>query len=213
MTKTPQPFSENNEAPPGRYQLLFWGMVFFFLILGVRLWHLQIIKGNELRDKSESNRTEVVDLPPVRGLVMDREGVVLVDNRASFDLCVNKREIPDPEALLRELAAITGRPLEDLLRKYKELPRGRHESLPLITGLSREELVAVESRRFRLDGVSIRVSSARLALSDVFASHIIGYLGEISARVLENEKKRCPYQRIKRAGSKPEGYLRSLDRA
>ncbi|UQZ89229.1 penicillin-binding protein 2 [Deltaproteobacteria bacterium Smac51] len=190
MTKTPQPFSENNEAPPGRYQFLFWGMVFFFLILGTRLWYLQIIKGEELRNKSESNRTEVVDLPPVRGLVLDRDGTVLVDNRASFDLCVQKSEISDSEALLEELAAITGRSYEDLHKKYTELPRTRYVSLPLINGLSREELVAIESRRFRLDGVSIRVNSARLALSDVFASHIIGYLGEIGARQLENEKKR-----------------------
>ncbi|MDR1921096.1 MAG: hypothetical protein LBS31_05045 [Candidatus Adiutrix sp.] len=190
MTNGAQPFSENNKTLSGRYYMMFWGMVFFFILLGGRLWHLQVIRGEELHGKAESNRTEMVELSPVRGLILDRDGAVLMANLPSFDLCVEKSKVSDPEALVAELAALTGRNLEELKKKYSELPRMRYVGLPLIYGLSREELVAVETRRFRLDGVSIRVSSARRAVHDVFASHALGYLGEISQKQLDSERAR-----------------------
>ncbi len=190
MNKHHQPFADKEDGPGGRYPLMFWGMIFFFMILGGRLWYLQVIRGPEFLGKSESNRTETAELVPVRGLLLDREGTVLVDNRPSFDLCVNKTEVKNADGLLMELALITGRPLAELRKKYQALPRLRLVSQPLITGLSREQLVAVESRRFRLEGLSIRVNIGRLPLSDVLASHTLGYLGEVSKRYLDNERKR-----------------------
>ncbi len=190
MDKNHQPFSDQGGSSGARYYVLFWGMIFFFMILGVRLWYLQVIKGDELRGKSESNRTETVDLSPVRGLVLDRNGLVLVDNKASFDLCVQKPAIKDPDGLLAELASFTGRPLEDLKKKYEGLSDRRREPQPLIFDLTRDELMAVETRRWRLEGISIKVSTRRQPLSDVLASHIIGYLGEINKRQLDGERRR-----------------------
>ena len=192
MDKNHQPFADPGGSG-GRYYLLFWGMIFFFMILGVRLWYLQVIKGDELRNKSESNRIETVDLPPVRGLVLDRNSLVLVDNKASFDLCLQKNQIKDSDAdtLLNELAAITDRPVEDLRRRYEAWSAEQAKKpQPLIFGLSREELMAVETRRWRLEGVSIQVSTRRQPLSDVLASHLIGYLGQINQRQLDDERKR-----------------------
>ncbi len=190
MTKTHQPFADHDDGGGGRYHLLFWGMIFFFMVLGVRLWYLQVIRGPEFLGKSESNRTETVELPAVRGLILDREGTVLVDNRPSFDLCVQKTEVKDPEFLVRELAAITGSSAPELLKKYQALPRLRNVSQVLVPGLNREQLVAVESRRFKLPGLSIRVNTRRQPQADVLASHAIGYLGEVSKRYLDNERKR-----------------------
>ncbi len=190
MDKHHQPFSGRRDGSGGRYYFLFWGMIFFFMILGVRLWYLQVIKGGELRGRSESNRTEVVELPPVRGLLMDRDGTVLVNNRASFDLCVRKGEVKDAAALVGELAAITGRPADELMRKYEELPKAVQNPPVLVSGLTREELVAVESRRWRLDGLDIRVSAVRQPLVTVLASHLIGYLGEIGQKQLDGERAR-----------------------
>ncbi|MGL4208735.1 MAG: hypothetical protein ACRCTY_05045, partial [Candidatus Adiutrix sp.] len=190
MNNEPQRFSDNNENLGSRYQL-FRGLIFIcFFILAGRLWYLQVIKGDELKGKVESNRTEVVDLLPVRGLILDRDGTVLVDNRPRFDLCVQKSKVRDAEKLIAELARLTQRSEVDLMKRYRELPRLAFTSLPLLSGLSREELVAIEANRFRLEGVDIRVSSARLALYDVFASHLIGYLGEITQKQLDNQRKR-----------------------
>ncbi|MDR1044942.1 MAG: penicillin-binding protein 2 [Candidatus Adiutrix sp.] len=189
MDKHHQPFADQGDGSGARYYLLFWGMVFFFMILGVRLWYLQVIKGDELRNKSEVNRSSLVDLPPVRGQIMDRNGLVLVDNWAGFNVCLTKKEVGDAPALLAELALLTGRSYEALLARYQADPQAP-QVCPIVSNLSREELVAVESRRWRLDGLRVEVSTRRLPLSDVLASHLLGYMGEIGKTQLDNERRR-----------------------
>jgi len=190
MAKNHQPITSNNDSPTGSYYLLFWGMVFFFVILGMRLWYLQVIKGEELLNKSESNRTEVVELNPVRGQIMDRDGNILVDNRVSFDLCVQRSEVGDEQSLLLELAQIFRQPVEEIRQEYENLPKDRTAVMPLIAGLTRAQLVEVESRRWRLKGVSISSNLTREPKSGLLASHTIGYLGEISRPQLNSERRR-----------------------
>ncbi|MDR0881564.1 MAG: penicillin-binding protein 2 [Candidatus Adiutrix sp.] len=190
MISSQTPLADQHGKSGRHYYLMFWGMIFFFIILGLRLWYLQIIKGEELRRRSESNRTEMVEMNSVRGLVQDRHGLVLLDNRASFDLCLKKSEVKDVPALLAELAHLTGRSDAELAARYEALPPSRQAVSVLIRGLTREQLVAVESRRWRLPGVSIQVSTARAPLSDVLASHVLGYMGQIGKRQLESERQR-----------------------
>ncbi|MDR2826699.1 MAG: penicillin-binding protein 2 [Candidatus Adiutrix intracellularis] len=188
MDKGDHPFIEKINRSRGRYVLLFWSMILFFLLLAGRLWYLQVLKGPELLNRSETNRIVMVDLPPVRGLIMDRNGVVLVDNRATFDLVVKKSEIKDAEPLLAEIASATGRSLGSLIKKYRALPKKTTNFSVLIHALNREELVALETRRYRLPGASIEVNYGRQPLSDVLASHLLGYLGGISSSQLKAER-------------------------
>ena len=191
MDNDHQPLSGRRAGLGRPYQLLTWAILAVFLVLAGRLWQLQVVQGPEYLSRSDLNRTRKVDILPLRGLIMDRNGVVLVDNRASFDLCVKKADIKDPEPLLAELAVLTGRTPEELNLRYEALGRaGQNQCQALIHSLSREQLVAVESRRYRLPGVSILVSSGRRPLSDVLASHILGYLGEISQAQLMAERRR-----------------------
>ena len=190
MAKTHQPFSERKDEAGGRYHLMFWMMVFFFVILGARLWYLQVIRGEELHDRIMVNRTRAVELTPARGLIMDRNGTVLVDNEGSFDLCVQKAQVKNSEKLLEEISSITGVDYEELQRRYQDIKTSTANT-PLFKGLTRSELVAVESRRFRLEGVSVQVNSHRHPLIDVLAAHTIGYVREISKEQLEAERKKA----------------------
>jgi len=191
MDNDHQPLSGRRAGLGRPYQLLTWAVLAVFLGLAGRLWHLQVVRGPELLNRSDLNRTRRVDVLPLRGFIMDRNGVVLVDNRASFDLCVKKSEIKDPEPLLAELASLTWRSPEELGRRYKALGRdAQNQCQILIHSLNRDQLVAVESRRYRLPGVSTLASSGRRPLSDVLASHVLGYLGEISQAQLASERRR-----------------------
>ena len=190
MAKNLQPFSGKSENPLGSYYLLYWGMIFFFVILGMRLWYLQVIKGDELRNKSETNRTVVVELNPVRGQIMDRAGNILVDNQISFDLCLQKSEIRDEKSLLTELADIFKLSLSELATRYAELPEDRKSVSTFISNLTRDQLVDIENRRWRLSGVSVKVNQTRMPKSDLLASHILGYLGEVSRNQLDSERRR-----------------------
>ncbi len=187
MTKNPLPFARNKEDYSNRYSWIFIGMFIFFVIILGRLWFLQVIKGEDLRRATEENRIKKVDLPPVRGLILDRDGNILVDNRASFGLCVVKSEVADKDKLLELIADLTGRHIEDLARRYDKLSGDRFQCQNFLSGLSRAELVAIETRRHKLSGINVQVNSVRTPANDVLASHVIGYLGEISEGQLKKE--------------------------
>ncbi|MBN1907029.1 MAG: penicillin-binding protein 2 [Deltaproteobacteria bacterium] len=164
-------------------------VIFFIAILISRLWFLQIIKGPMYRVKSENNRIHLQSIPPFRGLIMDRNGELLVDNRPSYDLYVIPEDIKDPEELLlklRPLISLDPAQSEGFLKKIKT---GRSFNPVLLKkNMSREELAVIEVNRFNLPGVFPEPSSQRNYIYDTFASHIIGYLGEIDERQLKSGK-------------------------
>ncbi|MBW1780639.1 MAG: penicillin-binding protein 2 [Deltaproteobacteria bacterium] len=159
--------------------MLFVLVVFGALIL--RLWFLQIVNGPAYRAKSEHNRIRLQDILPFRGMILDRNGEVLVDNRPSYDLYVIPEEVQNRCNLLTKLDKLShldqelaGRMLDKAARGYPFKP------VCLKRDMSRDELARIESHRFDLPGVMIKVRPQRHYLYDGLASHVLGYVGEIS---------------------------------
>ncbi|MBW2145084.1 MAG: hypothetical protein JRG75_11915, partial [Deltaproteobacteria bacterium] len=91
--------------------------LFILIVFGVlvlRLWFLQIVNGPTYRAKSEHNRIRLQDIPPFRGMILDRKGNVLVDNRPSYDLYVTPEEVQDRAQLLKNLNQLAGLDLETM---------------------------------------------------------------------------------------------------
>lgn len=160
------------------------GLLLVVALLGLRLWHLQIREGPYYRDLSENNRTRSVILEPARGLIYDRNGVLLANNVPSFSLYVSLEDVKDREALIETLTELIG--LDPALvrkkiavRGAKQLPRKIKDRLTL------REATLVESHRLDLPGVMIQVESQRNYPSGVTASHVLGYVGEVSAEQLD----------------------------
>ena len=104
------------------------GLLLVVALLALRLWHLQIREGPYYRDLSENNRTRSVILEPARGLIFDRNGVLLANNVPSFSLYVSLEDVKDREALIEELSALIGIDPELVRKKLavrgaKQLPR------------------------------------------------------------------------------------------
>ena len=156
-------------------------------ILALRLWHLQIIKGHFFRDRSENNRLRMVYVPPPRGLLLDRNGEVLVRNRPSFNIDFVSEDSPNPEETVRALAEITGQPAEDLLEKLtRQGKRRMYEPKLLLRDVSRDLVAKITAQRYRLPGVLISVVPARDYIHGDLAAHAIGYIREISGEQLKN---------------------------
>jgi penicillin-binding protein 2 len=156
-------------------------------VLALRLWHLQIIRGNFFRDRSENNRLRMVYVPPPRGLIVDRNGEVLVRNRPSFNIDFVSEDSPHPENTVRTLATITGYPAEELLEKLARPGKRRmYEPKLLLRDVSRDMVARVTAQRYRLPGVVISVVPARDYLHGDLAAHAIGYIREISGEQLKN---------------------------
>ncbi|AEG91452.1 penicillin-binding protein 2 [Ramlibacter tataouinensis] len=153
-----------------------------FLLLAARLVWLQVIKHDELDEQAEANRTAIVPVVPNRGLILDRNGIVLATNYSAYTL-----EITPPR-----LAAGLDDTIDELARIVEIQPRDRRrfkklleeskgfESLPIRTKLSDEEVARFAAQRFRFPGVDIKARLFRNYPWGELASHVIGYIGRIN---------------------------------
>jgi penicillin-binding protein 2 len=166
--------------------------VFILIAFGVlfgRLWFLQVISGSKFRTQSENNRIYLRDVVPFRGLIYDRNGELLVDNRPTFILEAVPEDIRDVDRLLAGLQELVG---VDNGSTRKKITRARKRNpfhpVSLKNDLARDELARVETNMFGMPGVMIEAKPRRNYLYGSFASHLIGYLGEIDRKQLNSEK-------------------------
>jgi len=160
------------------------GLLLVVALLGLRLWHLQIKEGPYYRDLSENNRTRQVLIEPARGLIYDRNGVLLANNVPSFSLYVTLEDVKDREVLVEKLSELLGLDPAFIQKKLggkggKLLPRKIKDRMTL------RDAVLIESHRLDLPGVMVQVESQRNYPGGMTASHLLGYVGEISAEQLD----------------------------
>ena len=159
-----------------------------FSFLFFRLVYLQLWRYQEFNAQAESNRTAIVPIVPNRGVIMDRNGVVLATSYSAYTLEItpSKIEAPLDEVIesLSELIDIQGRDK----RRFKRLREESKsfESVPIRTRLSDEEVARFAAQRFRFPGVEIRARLFRNYPYNDVASHVIGYIGRINTA--EKEK-------------------------
>ena len=161
--------------------------VLFFLLL-IRLWYLQIIKVDDYRAMSENNRLRFLPVAASRGALMDRNGVILVNNRPSFSLAIIPQEVKDVSAMLDILAQLLKIDRAEMAERW-EKAKGRAKYYPVVIAinLSREQVEIVEENRQRLPGVEVSIKPVREYANKKSAAHLLGYIGEISDKELESE--------------------------
>ena len=161
-------------------------LLIIFSALLVRLWYLQVIKGEALKQRSENNSVRFLKIQPLRGLIMDKNGLVLVDNRPSFDVFYMPNKGKDHEKVIERLKNIyKSRSLE--LSYDQPFPQKVKPYLPvkLEKNVSMEKVAIVETNALTLPGVYVDVSPVRLYLVGEMLAPVLGYTGEISPEELE----------------------------
>ncbi len=158
-----------------------------FLLVASRLVYLQIVRHDDLLEQAENNRTAIVPVVPNRGLILDRNGVVLANNYSAYTLEVTPSKIANLEQTIEELSQLLEVTPRDRRRFKKLLDESKSfESLPLRTRLSDEEVARFAAQRYRFAGVDIKARLFRNYPYGELASHVIGYIGRIN--VAEKEK-------------------------
>jgi penicillin-binding protein 2 len=186
LNKSSQAPYEKNVSAFGWFWFIKIFLVLIFSVLVLRLWFLQIAKGSDYLNRAENNHIKQLEMPSTRGLILDRDGKPLVENQAVFDLLVTPKEVTNPEELAIEVGKILGRDSVDLLDRYNKISSVKYYSTNTwLTGLTRADLALIESRRHRLDGLSIEVNSVRRPLRGDFAPHVMGYVSQISQSQLD----------------------------
>lgn len=160
-----------------------------FAVLLMRFVYLQVIHGEEYSRLSENNCIRLQSVPASRGLIYDRDGVLLVDNRPSFDLQIVLKDAGVAEKTIQKVAELTALPFAELMKKVEDGKKiSRYKPLLLQRNITRNQLAVVEAHRFDLPGVSVAVEPKRNYIYQKSAAHIIGYLGEINAEELKSSR-------------------------
>lgn len=162
-----------------------------FSVLFGRLFYLQIIQGKNYHRLSEINSIRLEDVAPTRGLILDRHGKLMVDNRPSFELSIVLKHVTDVGKTIGNLSRFIGIPVEELLARIESQKGGpRHKSILLKQDIGRDAVGAIEAHKYDLPGIQVQVKPIRHYIEKERAAHLIGYLSEISADELELEKYR-----------------------
>ncbi len=154
-----------------------------FLLLGARFFYLQVVQHATYASKAEENRISIVPISPNRGLILDRNGVVLARNYSAYTLEIFPAKVQDLERTIGELSEFVEVQAKDRARFRKLLAETRNaESLPIRTRLTDEEVARFAANRFRFPGVEIKARLFRQYPHGDLASHVIGYIGRINTR-------------------------------
>ena len=175
-----------------KYFIAFVGVA--FLLIFIRLWHLQVIKGNEFRRLSENNRIRIRENPADRGMLLDRKGRILAHNRPSFEVYLVPEDLKkNPEVLAKvgEMLNMTQDEMKSKLESLKKRPP--FKAVKIKSDIDWNELALLEFNRVHLPGLIVDVRPRRAYHYDDLASHLIGYLGEVDENELRQSKD-SPYR-------------------
>ena len=157
-------------------------VLFCFGLLAARLVYLQVIRHDELSTQAEANRIAVLPIVPNRGLILDRNGVVLADNYSAYTLEITpSRLAAGLDETIDALAQVIDIQPRDRKRFKRLMEEGKSfESLPIRSRLTDEEVARFTAQRFRFPGVEIKARLFRNYPLGETASHLIGYIGRIN---------------------------------
>ena len=152
-----------------------------FILLALSFWFLQVVQGKKYVELAENNHQRTLALRASRGVLYDRDMTVLVENRPSFVVSIDRERTQDMPRTMRMLATLAGvdlRMVEQAVEKHRREPRYR--SVPVIADASLEQVVKLQARRFELPDVVIEEVPARKYPADALAAHLFGYVGQVS---------------------------------
>jgi penicillin-binding protein 2 len=161
-------------------------IITFFAMLVARLWYLQIQEGQTYTSLADNNRVRYVEVSPPRGNVYDREGREIVTNRPSFNVVLSREDNRLDDELVKRISGILDVEVTvilDRIRKMANTPG--HLPIRLAEDVDWEKVAIIENNHLDLPGIRIEVVPLRVYHYGNYASHLIGYLGEINQTELE----------------------------
>ncbi|WP_313302903.1 penicillin-binding protein 2 [Pseudomonas sp.] len=157
-------------------------------VLIARLYYLQIIQYDYHSTLSENNRVHVQPIPPTRGLIFDRNGVIIADNRPSFSLSMTRERAGNWEQVLDTIVEVLQLTEDDRALFEKRMKQGRRpfEPVPILFELNEDQIARVAVNQFRLPGVEVVAQLVRHYPQGAHFAHSVGYVGRINEKELKS---------------------------
>jgi penicillin-binding protein 2 len=170
---------------PSRLLVLRYGAMAVFAALGVTFWFLQVPSHQMYREMAENNHQRTLMLRAPRGMLFDRDGRVLVENRDAFTISLVREHTTDLDDTLRRLSAVLGADepgLRSLVERHRRQPRYR--PIELVPDASPAQLAALLARRLDFPDVIVEQVPTRRYPADDMGAHVFGYVGQVTEEQL-----------------------------
>jgi len=163
-----------------RLRLIYHMVLIAVTVLVVVLWYTQIIMGDKYAGLSTNNRIRRIVINAPRGLIYDRNGVLLVDNRPSFDVQLIPDEVNNLKRTAEMLCGILGETKKDIVKKTKLGGYLPYLPVTIARDVGIDKVTILEEQKPFISGVTVQVNAVRNYIYSDYAAHLIGYVGSIS---------------------------------
>lgn len=187
--------NEQLQSFQDRFRYLYAVLFAMASILFLRLWYLQIIKGEEFKRFAEENRLKRIKIEAPRGMVFDRNRRILLDNHPTFNVVITPQyfraaSLEQRDLILQKLSKIIKVPvkaIQDTLTKARKQPS--FQPVVIKRDLSMDEVSIIEMEELSLTGVEVTTGIRRTNVNGLIGSHLLGYISEIDADELPKVNK------------------------
>ena len=162
-----------------------YGILFIGLgVLLSRMVYLQVVNGDQMRQYAEENRIKRVKIPAPRGMLFDRYGKLLVDNRPAFNVLITPQYLNEsgrPKQVLEKLSTLIHTPLAEIEKRLQKA-KSQATFMPVVIkdNLSRDEVAELETWKIDMPGVQVEMAISRSNLAKDVGSNLYGYIGKVS---------------------------------
>ena len=169
-----------------KFMLNFFMLIFLLII--VRFFYIQILQHQYYETKANSNSIKLLPITPSRGMIFDRNGVILAENYLSYNLEINPKKITDLEGLVNQLNNVVFISSDDIT-KYKRILKDKEfsETIPIKSDLTIEEVAIFSANKYRFENIDLTEKLKRGYPLGALGSHFIGYINRINKNDLINE--------------------------
>jgi len=180
-------YSQNNVNTERRN--IFLLVVFtLFVILGARLYQLQIVQYSRFAGIAEANRIRVVSQQAPRGIIYDRNGNIIAENKSQYNVNIIPFEVGKDKMAYTTLSEILNVPEKEIHRRVKKNWRGQFLQVRIMEDIDFQTLAELEERRLELPGVLYSLEPIRSFPTHANLSHVLGYVREVNAKDLQTIK-------------------------
>ncbi len=172
-----------------RINTVLWGIVATFVFLAGSFWFVQGVQADKYRGLSEANALRQIEIPPKRGLIMDRDGKILADNQPSYTLQIDrvvmrpllKADAQRRDKLIAFLAQVLQRPPADVLARWeKEVKSGNvQQPFPIAEDLSMSQVATIQAQSIAFPEINVVPVQRRNYPYGTMAAHVLGFIGEV----------------------------------
>lgn len=177
-----------NKISLGRKNFIFSLSIFAFLVLAFRMYSLQIVQHNKYVGIANSNRIRVVPTEAPRGIIYDRNGEIIADNKFQYNINVIPFEFDQESESCEKIAQLLNISKETIQKRIRNNWRGRFLPAKIAEDIDTKTLIKIQEHKLELPGVLYSLEPLRSFPSSVNMSHVIGYLREVSPKDIEKSK-------------------------